>query len=90
MEVRALAATLVLRPHEVLELRFYRRPFPCFVAITRQDDLVSMATFAVLRGARLKALLVDKGFTITCERKWEPVGEFRSDGVTYGLYGGTE
>ncbi|WP_200274182.1 hypothetical protein [Luteolibacter pohnpeiensis] len=88
IEIKAAWSKLSLTPSEIIELRFYHFLFPRFVAITRTVDSYMLASFSVIDGSRLKDTLIDRGFTITNEAKWQPWTELSSDCERFGLSSG--
>lgn len=68
IEVGALRGRISFTPKSVVELRMFRLPFPSMEVVFRDGGKHAMITFAVLRYGKLKTLLADAGFRITCER----------------------
>lgn len=67
VEVKSLHRMIFFSPRDVVELRMFRLPFPTMEVVFRNGKGYALATFSALRYRRLKVLLVEAGFNVTCE-----------------------
>jgi hypothetical protein len=88
LEIHSYSQRILIRPTDVVQLRFYDFPIPNFVAIFRSGDYYARGSFGALRGRLLRSVIQDNGFKITKTRRFRPICHFLWDTVDYGLYNG--